>query len=167
MQSIVYFWALLFHFFAAAFWVGGMFFFVFVFRSVYTDPELKEVKSRLLFKVAVRFRSVSYLIFLILAVSGIGILFSKGFYLNFGDANYWTSFGGSVFLLKISLFLFLVGSSAIHDFLVGPIAFQEMENDPEIKTKYRKYASFFGRLNLIVSIGIAILGLAFSRGIRF
>ncbi|PNV75646.1 copper resistance protein CopD [Leptospira inadai serovar Lyme] len=163
----MYFFFLLIHFFAAVFWVGGMLFFVFVFGPVYRDPEFLSIKSRLLFKIAIQFRRISYYIFIILLSSGIVVAYFKGYFLSYYQLSYWMSSHGRILILKMTLFLLLVINSIIHDFFIGPIAFKEMQLNSELWLKSRKYASFFGRSNLFISLLIAILGLAYSRGLGF
>lgn len=163
----MYFFALLIHFFAAAFWVGGMLFFVLIFRPVYQDKELADVKSLLLLKIAVQFRHLSYYVFFMLMASGAGIAYLKGYFEAYSQFSYWISPHGRIFFVKILLFLSLLISSAVHDFVIGPKAFREMERDGKSSSRSRKYASFFGRVNLLISLLIAIMGLAYSRGFSF
>lgn len=161
----MYFLALLFHFFAATFWVGGMLFFVLIFRPVYKDKELSDVKTLLLLKIALQFRKISYYVFIILICSGVGIAYIKGYFDMYSQVSYWISPHGRIFLIKMILFLLLLFSSVLHDFLIGPIAFKEMQNGVRSDSSSRKYASIFGRINLLISLLIAVLGLAYSRGI--
>ncbi|PKA15856.1 copper resistance protein CopD [Leptospira haakeii] len=163
----MYFVALLFHFFAAAFWVGGMLFFVLIFRPVYKDKELSDVKTLLLLKIALQFRKLSYYVFVILLCSGISIAYLKGYFEVYSQVSYWISPHGAIFLAKMILFLLLLLSSVLHDFLIGPTAFKDMQNGIRSDSRSRKYASIFGRINLLISLLIAVLGLAYSRGFTF
>ncbi len=163
----MYFVALLFHFFAAAFWVGGMLFFVLIFRPVYKDKELSDVKTLLLLKIALQFRKLSYYVFIILICSGLSIAYLKGYFEVYSQFSYWVSAHGSIFLAKMILFILLLLSSILHDFLIGPTAFKDMEQGVRSDSRSRKYASIFGRINLLVSLLIAVLGLAYSRGFTF
>ncbi|GBF38848.1 copper resistance protein D [Leptospira johnsonii] len=163
----MYFIALLFHFFAAAFWVGGMLFFVLIFRPVYKDKELSDVKTLLLLKIALQFRKLSYYVFIILFVSGISIAYLKGYFEVYSQFHYWVSPHGRIFLIKMILFFLLLFSSILHDFLIGPNAFKEMQNGVRSDSRSRKYASIFGRVNLLISLMIAVMGLAYSRGFTF
>ncbi|EMK00871.1 MULTISPECIES: copper resistance protein D [unclassified Leptospira] len=163
----MYFIALLFHFFAAAFWVGGMLFFVLIFRPVYKDKELSDVKTILLLKIALQFRKLSYYVFIILIGSGISIAYLKEYFEAYSLISYWISPHGRIFLIKMILFLLLLLSSVLHDFLIGPTAFKEMEKGVRSDSRSRKFASIFGRINLLISLLIAVLGLAYSRGFTF
>jgi len=149
------------------FWVGGMLFYVFVLITIIRDPEFKSVKLRLLEKTALQFRKLSYYTFLFLFLSGIYLLHTKGMINVSYNINELILSIPSLFKLKISLFLLLVISSIYHDYFSGPSAFAYLETNPSLYEKFRKRSAFFGRLNLLVSISIAILGILGSRGFAF
>lgn len=162
---ISYLFTLLVHVFAAMFWVGGIIFYVLVIISVIRDPDLKNVKLKLLEKTALQFRKVSYVIFLMLTISGTFLLYTKGF-LHLTHNIHESIFSiPPVFLLKILLFLVLLFSSLYHDFFSGPATFTYAESDPIQFEKFRKRSALFGRVNLLLSVTIAILGVLGSRGV--
>ncbi|WP_245915537.1 copper resistance protein CopD [Leptospira johnsonii] len=144
-----------------------MLFFVLIFRPVYKDKELSDVKTLLLLKIALQFRKLSYYVFIILFVSGISIAYLKGYFEVYSQFHYWVSPHGRIFLIKMILFFLLLFSSILHDFLIGPNAFKEMQNGVRSDSRSRKYASIFGRVNLLISLMIAVMGLAYSRGFTF
>lgn len=160
-----YFIFLIFHIFAGMFWVGGMLFYVLVLISVIRDKEFQNIKLRLLEKTALQFRKVSYYTFLILLLSGIGLLFSKG-YLRLTDNFLEIIFSVPlIFRVKILLFLMLLFSSIYHDFFSGPLAFKYSESNSVLFEKFRKRSARFGRINLLISVLIALLGILGSRGL--
>jgi hypothetical protein len=149
------------------FWVGGMIFYVLVIISVLRDPELSNYKLILLKKIALQFRKISYFVFLLFFISGIGILYSKGYYTEIFNPIFWQADIGLLLGIKLCLFGLLLISSVYHDFITGPYTFSYLETNTQKYEKYRKLSSFFGRLNLFVSIAIAILGTFISRGFYF
>ncbi len=157
--------SLIFHIFAAMFWVGGILLYAVIIISVIRDPEFKDVKLRLLEKTALRFRKVSYFIFGVLLFSGTLLVISKGYLQISANLENMTFAIPSMFQLKIFLFVFLVCSSLYHDFFSGPSAFAYVETNPELFEKFRKRSALFGKVNLLISILIAILGILGSRGL--
>lgn len=156
---------LLFHILSAMIWVGGMIFYVIVIMPVIRNPKLKDQKLTLLQLTALQFRSISYFLFLIFITSGFGMLYAKG-YLAYGEIiSFFTSKIGYMFTLKIGLFLILFLSSVYHDFVSGPKTFVYLEKDSIQYERYRKLSGFFGRFNLLLSLGITILGILVSRGV--
>jgi putative copper export protein len=149
------------------FWVGGMLFYVLVLISIIRDPEFKNIKLRLLEKTAVQFRKVSYYVFIILLLSGSILLYSKGMMrLSYNIYEMMRSIS-ILFQLKISLFLLLLASSVYHDFFTGPKTIEYAESNPTLFEKFRKRSALFGKLNLLLSVGIAVLGILGSRGISY
>ncbi|WP_040507138.1 hypothetical protein [Leptospira wolbachii] len=159
---LFYFLLLIFHIFSAMIWVGGMIFYVIVVIPVIRNPELKDQKLRLLQLTALQFRNISYFVFLVFVISGIGLLYNKGYFESNGALL--TTNIGYMFLAKIGLFTILFLSSLYHDFVTGPKTFIYLESDPIQYERYRKTSAFFGRFNLLVSVSIALLGILASRG---
>lgn len=159
---LIYYLLLILHIFSAMVWVGGMIFYVIVVMPVIRNPELKDQKLRLLQLTALQFRNISYFIFLVFLISGIGLLYNKGYFESNG-ALFSTNIG-FMFLSKIGLFTILFLSSLYHDFVTGPKTFLYLTTDPVQYERYRKTSAFFGRFNLLVSVSIAILGILVSRG---
>lgn len=161
----VYLVSLLFHILSAMIWLGGMIFYVIVVMPVIRNPKVKEQKLTLLQLTALQFRKISYILFLLLFVSGLGMLYTKGYLVQGQFVSFFTSNIGYMFSLKIGLFLLLFLSSLYHDFVSGPKTFVFLENDPVMFERYRKLSGFFGRFNLLLSLGITVLGILVSRGV--
>ncbi|TGL80282.1 copper resistance protein CopD [Leptospira yasudae] len=162
MSFSVYLVFLFFHISAAIFWIGGMLSFVFIFRPVLKNPDYGSVKTNLFYELALQFRKVAYYLFAVSLVSGSGILFWRGYRLT--DLSFLFRNPLSVLSLKMILFCVLVISSVFHDFFLGPLTQRLIHENPILWEKYRRQAAFFGRINLLLSILIAILGMLFSRG---
>lgn len=143
-------------------WVGGMIFYVIVVMPVIRNPELKDQKLRLLQLTALQFRNISYYVFSVFIVSGIALLYNKGYF--YSNGTLLTTNIGYMFIAKIGLFIILFLSSLYHDFVTGPKTFIYLKTDPVQYERYRKTSAFFGRFNLIISLSITILGILASRG---
>ncbi|TGL65132.1 hypothetical protein [Leptospira jelokensis] len=161
----VYLICLVFHILSAMIWVGGMIFYVIVVMPVIRNPSLKDQKLTLLQLTALQFRSISYILFFLLITSGFGMLFTKGYLLDGQLRLFFSSNIGYMFILKIGFFLILFLSSLYHDFVSGPKTFVYAERDTVQYERYRKRSGFFGRFNLLLSLGITIFGILVSRGI--
>ncbi len=148
-------------------WVGGTIFYVIVVISVVRLPEFSEVRLPLIQKTALQFRKISYYLFVIFFISGMFLLSYKG-YLNF-DSNleFWTQGVGRMISIKVILFFLLLFSSLYHDFFTGPRTFLYAKTNHQLYEKFRKRSALFGKVNLLISILIAILGILISRGISF
>lgn len=156
---------LLLHILSAMVWLGGMIFYVIVIMPVIRNQKVKEQKLTLLQLTALQFRKISYPLFVLFLISGFGILFTKG-YLQAGQfISFFTTNLGLMFLSKLGLFLLLFLFSIYHDFVSGPKTFFFLENDLVQYERYRRVSAFFGRLNLLLSLCIAILGVFVSRGV--
>ncbi|MBM9502073.1 hypothetical protein JWG44_17590 [Leptospira sp. 201903071] len=153
---------LFFHIFAAIFWIGGMLSYVFVFRPVLKNPDYTNIKLDLFYELALQFRKIAYYLFTVSFASGSAILYWKGYRPT--DIEFLFQNPFSVIACKIFLFCVLVFSSVFHDFFLGPLTQSLIHENPTLWEKYRRKAAFFGRVNLLLSILIAILGILFSRG---
>nr|WP_244932530.1 hypothetical protein [Leptospira yanagawae] len=155
----------MFHILSAMIWVGGMIFYVIVVMPVIRNPKLKDQKLTLLQLTALQFRSISYFLFILLITTGFGMLYTKGYLAEGEFVSFFSSNIGNMFILKIGLFLLLLISSLYHDFVSGPKTFDFLEKDSVQYERYRKLSGYFGRLNLLLSLGITLLGILVSRGV--
>jgi uncharacterized membrane protein len=148
------------HVLSAMFWVGGNLFFVFVCFPVLRKQKFLEIQFELLKEIALGFRKVSYSLFIILVLTGIGILESRWGGMRIILNNH---------ILQIKLFLFsiLILFSIYHDFYSGPKVFDYKDKNETLYQKYKKISSFFGRINFLLSFLIGILGVLLSRGFVF
>lgn len=154
------------HVLAAVVWIGGMFFLVLV-----VVPWLRSgnraVGSKLLRDTGIRFRNVGWACFAVLLGTGILNLGLRGVgFAHFARPGWLTSPFGRAVLLKIGLFAAVLVVSAIHDFAVGPRATRVMEADPggPEAVRLRRAASWLGRLNVLLALGLLFLGVVLVRG---
>lgn len=131
------------HVLAAATWLGGMLFIALVLVPVARslDPTLRR---RLVHALGVRFRTVGWIALAVLAATGVGSLISRPYLLSVPR-----------FQLKLGLVVLALVLSVLHDFWVGPRA-----STPEAHPAWRVYASWLGRVNVLVVVIIVVLGVA-------
>ncbi|MCZ8157626.1 MAG: hypothetical protein O9264_16010 [Leptospira sp.] len=153
------------HIFSAMFWIGGVIVYALVIIAIIRDPEFKDIKLRLLQKTALQFRRLSYPVYLLLFISGVYLTASKGLLYDLLNFQFGSSSMTKMVVLKVSLFLILVLSSIYHDFFTGPRTFRYAETNPRMFEKNRKLSAFFGKLNLLISVFIGVMGILISRGV--
>lgn len=145
------------HIVGAAFWIGGM-----LFLPLVLLPNIKNHPDRitLLYKTGLKFRFYGWIVLILIILTGLGNLYFKGLPLNL-NFLFGSDFG-KVFALKIALFVGMLLISAVHDFYIGTKALEDFTNQPNPKLK--QIASITGRINLLLALIIAFLGVLLSRG---
>lgn len=154
------------HILAAVVWIGGMFFLVLV-----VVPWLRSgnraVGAAMLRDTGIRFRNVGWICFAVLLGTGVLNLGVRRIgFAHFARPEWLTSPFGLAVLSKITLFALVLIVSAIHDFRVGPRATLAMEADPggAEALRLRRAASWLGRLNALLALGLIFLGVVLVRG---
>ena len=155
------------HILAATVWIGGMAFLVLV-----VVPWLRKRGAtdagRLLRETGQRFRTVGWVCFAIVAITGTFNLWSRGVRLSdFSRAEWLSSPFGHTVLWKLSVFGLVLVLSAIHDFRTGPRATAALERDPSSAEaqRLRRAASLFGRVNALLGLLLVAIGVALVRGL--
>jgi len=154
------------HILAAITWIGGMFFLVAV-----VVPWLRRGDRaqglRFLRETGMRFRTVGWICFAVLVVTGTYNLWARGVRVDDFVRPAWliSPFGRAV-VLKLGLFLLVVAVSGFHDFVVGPRASDEMERAPasERAEGLRRLASLLGRGNALLALALVAVGVILVRG---
>ena len=154
------------HILAATVWIGGMAFLVLV-----VVPWLRKGDRTnaglFLRETGIRFRSVGWVCFVILLMTGTFNLWVRGVrLLDFTRWEWLTSPFGKAVVIKLSLFLVVLSISAVHDFVVGPRAPIAIERDPRSQEAeaLRKQASYMGRLNVLFALALVAFGVVLVRG---
>lgn len=128
---------------------------------------LKNKKGAFFTLIGEKFSRISWILFIVLIVTGITNLLTRGFTVDqLLTGSFWTNvFGGNLFI-KLLLFSAVLVISGVHDFYAGPKAAELMDEQPESqKTKVmRKISSWLGRLNLLLGLGILYYALKLLRG---
>lgn len=145
------------HIVLAAFWVGGMLFLpLIMLPSIKYNPERREI----LIKSGLKFRYYGWGALIGLFLTGWSNMYFKGMRFDV-DFLLHTSIG-KMLLLKLIIFFLMLSILAIHDIFIGK---QLMQNDSAQSTRLTKMAKYTGRINLVLSILIILLGILLSRGI--
>lgn len=154
------------HILAAATWVGGMAFLVLVVVP-YLRTTDRAKGAAFLRDTGTRFRNVGWTCFAIVLVTGTFNLYVRGVRLSdFGQLEWLRSDVGQAVLLKLGLFAIVLVASAVHDFVVGPGATAAVEKDPRSPEaeRYRKTASYMGRVTALLALGLVFAGVVIVRG---
>ena len=90
---------------------------------------------------------------------------------DFGDPAFLRSGFGHAVVMKLTLFVVVLGLSAYHDFHLGPRASEAMARaaageptSPEATEKMRRRASLIGRANALLALAIVGLAVVIVRG---
>lgn len=145
------------HIVCAAFWIGGM-----LFLPMVLLPGIKNHPDRvsLLYKTGIKFRFYGWFALGILLITGLLNMYYRG--IPFRWDIFTQSGYGKLLGIKLILFALMLLLGAIHDFIIGKKAIEEMKT--VFTGKVRLFARWSGRLNLLLSLAIAFIGVALSRG---
>jgi len=166
----LYFLSVWLHIIAAAVWIGGMLFLALVIVPLLRHPEIQPHRAKLLSLLGLRFRIVGWITLATLLVTGLYNVFARGFTLQ--DAftgSLWEGDFGQTLAEKLVTFGFILLLSALHDFWIGPkaSALARQSNPPEELERWRKAASWIGRINLLLALLMVALGVMMVRGRPF
>jgi len=150
---------------SAIIWLGGMLFIAIVMVPTLRKFEPQEYRNKILSSSGLRFRTVSWIAISVLLATGVLNAFNRGVTLHtISSGALFLSNFGKILTLKVVLVLLMLVLSAIHDFFLGPKLTQlisSAESIPNLQSalkKYRKYVSWFARVN--VSLGIIVVACA-------
>ncbi|MBL7892893.1 MAG: CopD family protein [Bacteroidia bacterium] len=158
----MYFTSVFIHIIAAAIWIGGMIFFAIVLLpAIKNHPE----KAILIHTIGLKYRLLGWPVLSLLLITGLYNMYLRQVELSWiglTDSN-----SGRLILYKLLIFLITVVISAIHDFYIGTKATEiwmknNSENDPG---RFRAFARWAGRVNLLLALIAAGIGVAFVRGL--
>ncbi|GIV41697.1 MAG: hypothetical protein KatS3mg034_1007 [Vicingaceae bacterium] len=151
--------SLFLHVIFACLWIGGM-----LFLPLILLPSIKnkDYKTEILLKTGLKFRFWGWIALAGLLITGILNAYLKGF--SFSFAFFLQTAPGKLILLKIILYLTMIIILAYHDFYAGKKYLTTNENNQE-REHFRNFARLSGRVNLFISLLMAVLGIMISRGI--
>lgn len=154
------------HVLAAILWLGGMMFFALVGAPVLRQVEPPELRSRLFRRLGEQFRWVGWISIAVLLATGIGNLHFKGLLTRdvWTGLEFWTfNPYGRVLAAKLLLVTAMLVLQAFHDFYLGPSA-TRLEHDGPKALRFRRLASWLGRLNALLGIGLVYAAVMLARG---
>lgn len=154
------------HIAAAIVWIGGMFFLVLVIVPWLRQGERAQA-AMVMRATGKRFRDIGWACFGVVLVTGAFNLYVRG--VRFGDflrPEWLASPFGKAVTWKLSVFALVLCLSAIHDFVHGPRATLAVRKDPRSPEaeRFRKQASYLGRLNMALALVLLGLGVVLVRG---
>lgn len=163
----MYYLSVFIHILAAIFWIGGMLFTVAVLVPASRHQILKHRKGAFFTLIGRKFSRISWILFIILIITGITNLLTRGYAL--GDlisTSFWNNSFGSALFIKLHLFAAVLIVSGIHDFYAGPKAAELIDREPDTERtrKMRKFSSWLGRFNLLLALGILYYAMQLLRG---
>lgn len=160
------------HVFSAIIWIGGAIFLALVMVPVARGMEPPAMGLMFLRKAALRFRGIAWVLLGLLVVSGMAALESRGLgFDRFTEDGFWSTEIGTALGLKIVPVGILLVMSGVHDFILGPRLAQAMqlvprgEQPPASIVSARKRLIMLARLNMLIAIVVAVLGLMLVRGV--
>ncbi len=156
-MSIWYLISVFFHIVFGAFWIGGM-----LFLPLVILPELKQHPDRIaiLYKTGLKFRFYGWITLLGLLFTGLLNLYWRGMpftWVFFSQSDY-----GRLVSWKALIFLGILLVSGTHDFLFGRKALAELQSSDN--ANFKLLARWSGRVNLLLALVMAFLGVVLSRG---
>lgn len=157
------------HLLAAITWIGGMFFLVLV-----VVPWMRRGNrasgAQLLRETGTRFRTIAWVCFGVLVVTGTFQLWARGVRLgDLASAEWLGSSFGATLALKLATFALVVAVSLAHDFVLGPRAARALEEDPSAPSteRIRRRTSMLGRANVLLALVLVACGVILVRGWPF
>ena len=164
---VLYLVSVFLHLVAAAAWIGGMIALAAVVVPVLRRHQPRRDAMQLLHDSGLRLRSLGWAALGLLVLSGVVQTgYRSGGLAALASAALWTSPWGQLLAAKLVLVAAILCLAGIHDFRVGPHATRVSLEDPEAPAALllRRRASWFGRVNLLLSLAVVALGVLLARG---
>jgi uncharacterized membrane protein len=163
----MYYLSVFIHVLSAIFWIGGMLFTVSVLVPAARHKILADSRGAFFELIGRKFSKISWILFLVLLVTGITNLLGRGYILqDLVDPYFWSTPFGEQLVIKLILFASVLIISGVHDFYAGPKAAMLMQTEPESPQtkKFRKLSSWIGRLNFLLGLLILYYAIRLTRG---
>lgn len=165
-MPVVYYINVTIHVLAAMLWLGGMFFLAVVGAPVLRAVEPPPVRQRVFQQLGARFRLVGWWAIGVLLVTGVINLYFRG-WLRWdgvlGSASFWRTGLGLALAAKLSIVLVMIATSAVHDFVHGPMAGRATPGSPEA-IGLRRRAALLARVNTILGVLLVVAAVRMARG---
>ncbi|MBI2357648.1 MAG: DUF4149 domain-containing protein [Deltaproteobacteria bacterium] len=155
------------HIIAAAVWIGGMVFLALVLIPIIRRPEFRGQASSLVHFTGIRFRWIGWAsIFLLLLTGATNLVFRGISVAVLSSGDFWRSPFGWTLGSKLIVVAVVLALSIVHDFFIGPKASAAGRANPASPEamRLRRQASWFGRVNLVLALIIALFGIMLVRG---
>ena len=153
------------HVLAAMLWLGGMFFLGVVGAPALRAVEPAALRQRLFQELGVRFRSVGWLAITVLVLTGLVNLHYRGWLHWDGvlaSAAFWRTTVGTALAIKLLSVTVMIGVSAVHDFVLGPLAGRVQAGTPQA-VALRKRAAWLARVNALLGVVVVVAAVRLPR----
>jgi len=164
---ILYLLSVFIHITSAIVWIGGMTFIILVLVPVLKRGDFRDNFSKLFHMVGVRFRWIGWISLLFLVTTGIFNLNFRGYDLpDLWSGRLFSGNFGHVLLQKLIAVTVIFIISIVHDFWIGPNATKLAGTNPQSPEgmKYRRLASWMGRINFLLGLIVVAMGILLVRG---
>lgn len=154
------------HVLAAMLWLGGMFFLGVVGAPVLRAVEPPALRQQLFQQLGMRARSLGWWAIVILLITGtLNVYFRGWLHWNgvLGEPAFWRTTTGVALAVKLIAVATMVMISAIHDFVLGPMAGRMKAGSPEA-IAFRRRAALLARANALLGIIIVVAAVRLARG---
>jgi len=153
------------HVLAAMLWLGGMFFLGVVGAPVLRAVEPPALRQRLFQQLGMRARGLGWWAIVVLLITGTLNLYFRG-WLHWsgalGTAEFWRTGTGVALAIKLVAVATMVLVSAVHDFVLGPMA-GRMEPGSPTALAFRRRAALLARANAVLGVVIVIAAVRLAR----
>ncbi len=166
-MRVLYLLSVWLHILAAITWIGGSIFLVLVLVPATRQPPFRPLAPQLIQWTGARFKRISWLALSVLILTGMFNLDYRGFdWADVWSGRLWLGPFGQTLGIKLFLVAITLALSALHDFVIGPRARATWQANPGSPTAFRqrRWASWAGRINLILALVIVLLGVLLVRG---
>lgn len=153
------------HVLAAMLWLGGMFFLGVVGAPALRAVEPAALRQRLFQELGVRFRTVGWISITILVLTGLVNLHYRGWLHWDGvlaSAAFWKTTVGTALAIKLLSVTVMIVVSAVHDFVLGPLAGRIAAGSPEA-IAFRRRAALLARVNALLGVIVVVAAVRLPR----
>ena len=165
IMPLLYYVNVTIHVLAAMLWLGGMFFLGVVGAPALRAVEPPALRQRLFQELGVRFRSVGWIAITILVMTGLVNLHFRG-WLNWNGVlaspAFWKTTVGTALAVKLLSVTVMIAVSAVHDFVLGPLAGLAQPGTPRAVT-LRRRAAWLARVNAILGVIVVVAAVRLPR----
>lgn len=154
------------HIVAAATWIGSMVFLAAVLVPTLRRKGDRALTSELMQRAGSKLRGLGWVSFGLLLATGMINLAHRGYSWSDLSGRLWQGGPGLAFAVKIALFGVVLALSGLHDFWLGPRAGTAAARPGAERSaeRLRRAASWIGRINLLLGVGIVLFAVFMVRG---
>lgn len=164
-MSFLYYVNVTIHVLAAMLWLGGMFFLGVVGAPALRAVEPPALRQRLFQALGVRFRMAGWIAIAVLVLTGLGNLYFRG-WLHWnsvlGSAAFWRTGVGTALGIKLLSVVVMILVSAVHDFVLGPLAGRAQAGTAQA-IALRRRAALLARVNALLGIVVVVAAVRLPR----